>query len=195
MPERARLGPDRRVHATRARRHARPRRLAQMSSPQLRTARPHALSRSRLARLRGAVRRAAPARARSRRPELEAFVSELAERPELWIDLVQHDATQRVYEELLRRRAPDRLADLLDGRPRHRLSRPRRLRRGRRRRQRRRARGAAGDRRPAAQERLPRRARASTSPPRTSTACATPAATRPSRCTSTRRRCCGWAPT
>jgi predicted metal-dependent enzyme (double-stranded beta helix superfamily) len=33
--------------------------------------------------------------------ELEQFVSELADRPELWIDLVKHDATQRVYEELL----------------------------------------------------------------------------------------------
>lgn len=33
--------------------------------------------------------------------ELEAFVSELADRPELWIDLVKHDSTQRVYEELL----------------------------------------------------------------------------------------------
>jgi hypothetical protein len=34
-------------------------------------------------------------------PELEAFVSDLADRPELWIDLVKHDSTQRVYEELL----------------------------------------------------------------------------------------------
>lgn len=34
-------------------------------------------------------------------PELEAFVRELAERPELWIELVKHDASQRVYEELL----------------------------------------------------------------------------------------------
>jgi predicted metal-dependent enzyme (double-stranded beta helix superfamily) len=33
--------------------------------------------------------------------ELERFVRELADRPELWIDLVRHDATQRVYEELL----------------------------------------------------------------------------------------------
>jgi Cysteine dioxygenase type I len=33
--------------------------------------------------------------------ELEAFVAELAERPELWIHLVKHDSTQRVYEELL----------------------------------------------------------------------------------------------
>ena len=32
--------------------------------------------------------------------ELEAFVAELADRPELWIDLVQHDATQRLYQEL-----------------------------------------------------------------------------------------------
>jgi predicted metal-dependent enzyme (double-stranded beta helix superfamily) len=34
-------------------------------------------------------------------PELEAFVSELAERPELWIHLVKHDSSQRLYEELL----------------------------------------------------------------------------------------------
>jgi predicted metal-dependent enzyme (double-stranded beta helix superfamily) len=34
-------------------------------------------------------------------PELESFVSELAERPELWIEFVKHDVTQRVYEELL----------------------------------------------------------------------------------------------
>jgi Cysteine dioxygenase type I len=34
-------------------------------------------------------------------PELEDLVGELAERPELWIDLVKHDTTQRVYEELL----------------------------------------------------------------------------------------------
>jgi hypothetical protein len=34
-------------------------------------------------------------------PELETFVGELAERPELWIHLVKHDSTQRVYEELL----------------------------------------------------------------------------------------------
>jgi predicted metal-dependent enzyme (double-stranded beta helix superfamily) len=33
--------------------------------------------------------------------ELEAFVNEIAGRPELWIDLVKHDRTQRVYEELL----------------------------------------------------------------------------------------------
>jgi predicted metal-dependent enzyme (double-stranded beta helix superfamily) len=33
--------------------------------------------------------------------ELQTFVSELAERPELWIHLVKHDSTQRVYEELL----------------------------------------------------------------------------------------------
>jgi predicted metal-dependent enzyme (double-stranded beta helix superfamily) len=33
--------------------------------------------------------------------ELERFVRELAERPELWIERVRHDATQRVYEELL----------------------------------------------------------------------------------------------
>lgn len=32
--------------------------------------------------------------------ELERFVRELALRPELWIDLVKHDRTQRVYEEL-----------------------------------------------------------------------------------------------
>ncbi|HTU80227.1 MAG TPA: hypothetical protein VMF09_15860 [Solirubrobacteraceae bacterium] len=34
-------------------------------------------------------------------PELEAFVTELADRPELWIELVKHDSSQRVYEELL----------------------------------------------------------------------------------------------
>jgi predicted metal-dependent enzyme (double-stranded beta helix superfamily) len=34
-------------------------------------------------------------------PELEDFVGELASRPELWIDLVKHDASQRLYEELL----------------------------------------------------------------------------------------------
>jgi predicted metal-dependent enzyme (double-stranded beta helix superfamily) len=33
--------------------------------------------------------------------ELEQFVRELADHPELWIDSVRHDATQRVYEELL----------------------------------------------------------------------------------------------
>ncbi len=34
-------------------------------------------------------------------PELETFVGELADRPELWIEFVKHDSTQRVYEELL----------------------------------------------------------------------------------------------
>jgi hypothetical protein len=34
-------------------------------------------------------------------PELQTFVSDLAERPELWIHLVKHDSTQRLYEELL----------------------------------------------------------------------------------------------
>ena len=33
--------------------------------------------------------------------ELRSFVAELADRPELWIDLVAHDASQRHYEELL----------------------------------------------------------------------------------------------
>jgi hypothetical protein len=33
--------------------------------------------------------------------ELQTFVGELADRPELWIHLVKHDSTQRVYEELL----------------------------------------------------------------------------------------------
>ncbi len=33
--------------------------------------------------------------------ELRAFVAELADRPELWIHLVRHDSTQRLYEELL----------------------------------------------------------------------------------------------
>jgi Cysteine dioxygenase type I len=34
-------------------------------------------------------------------PELETFVRELADQPELWIHLVKHDTTQRVYEELV----------------------------------------------------------------------------------------------
>jgi Cysteine dioxygenase type I len=34
-------------------------------------------------------------------PELQAFVQELADRPELWIDLVKHDSSQRLYQELL----------------------------------------------------------------------------------------------
>ncbi len=34
-------------------------------------------------------------------PELEELAGALAERPELWIDLIKHDTTQRVYEELL----------------------------------------------------------------------------------------------
>jgi predicted metal-dependent enzyme (double-stranded beta helix superfamily) len=34
-------------------------------------------------------------------PELQAFVAKLAQRPELWIDLVKHDPTQRRYEMLL----------------------------------------------------------------------------------------------
>jgi len=34
-------------------------------------------------------------------PELQAFVEELADRPELWIDLVKHDSSQRLYQELL----------------------------------------------------------------------------------------------
>jgi predicted metal-dependent enzyme (double-stranded beta helix superfamily) len=33
-------------------------------------------------------------------PELRAFVAELADRPELWIDQVSHDAAQRHYAEL-----------------------------------------------------------------------------------------------
>ena len=33
--------------------------------------------------------------------ELHTFVAELAERPELWIDLVAHDSAQRHYAELL----------------------------------------------------------------------------------------------
>ncbi len=33
--------------------------------------------------------------------ELQRFVTELADRPELWIELVAHDASQRRYEELL----------------------------------------------------------------------------------------------
>jgi predicted metal-dependent enzyme (double-stranded beta helix superfamily) len=34
-------------------------------------------------------------------PELQAFVDQLADRPELWIGYVKHEAEQRVYEELL----------------------------------------------------------------------------------------------
>ncbi|MGA2321856.1 MAG: cysteine dioxygenase [Solirubrobacteraceae bacterium] len=34
-------------------------------------------------------------------PELQTFVAELADRPELWIPFVKHDSTQRLYEELL----------------------------------------------------------------------------------------------
>jgi hypothetical protein len=34
-------------------------------------------------------------------PELEVFVAELADRPELWIDHVRHDTSQRRYEELI----------------------------------------------------------------------------------------------
>ncbi len=34
-------------------------------------------------------------------PELEAYVADLAERPELWIEHVRHDPTQRSYVELL----------------------------------------------------------------------------------------------
>jgi predicted metal-dependent enzyme (double-stranded beta helix superfamily) len=34
-------------------------------------------------------------------PELEDFVGEVADRPELWIDRIRHDADQRAYEELL----------------------------------------------------------------------------------------------
>jgi predicted metal-dependent enzyme (double-stranded beta helix superfamily) len=33
--------------------------------------------------------------------ELETFVRELADRPELWIERVRHDPTQRSYEELI----------------------------------------------------------------------------------------------
>ncbi len=33
--------------------------------------------------------------------ELETFVGELADRPELWIDRVEHDSDQRRYEELI----------------------------------------------------------------------------------------------
>jgi hypothetical protein len=34
-------------------------------------------------------------------PELEVFVADLADRPELWIEHVRHDSTQRRYEELI----------------------------------------------------------------------------------------------
>ena len=33
--------------------------------------------------------------------ELERFVTELADRPELWIELIRHDPSQRSYEELI----------------------------------------------------------------------------------------------
>jgi len=36
--------------------------------------------------------------------ELEALVTELANRPETWIHLVEHDASRRTYQELLRDR-------------------------------------------------------------------------------------------
>lgn len=35
------------------------------------------------------------------REELQAFAGALAERPELWIDLVRHDGSERHYEELI----------------------------------------------------------------------------------------------
>jgi predicted metal-dependent enzyme (double-stranded beta helix superfamily) len=34
-------------------------------------------------------------------PELQDFVGELADRPEIWIELVRHDSRRRVYEQLL----------------------------------------------------------------------------------------------
>lgn len=34
-------------------------------------------------------------------PELEVFVRDLADRPELWIDRIRHDPSQRSYEELI----------------------------------------------------------------------------------------------
>jgi predicted metal-dependent enzyme (double-stranded beta helix superfamily) len=34
-------------------------------------------------------------------PELEAFVADLADRPELWIDRVHHDPSQRSFEQLI----------------------------------------------------------------------------------------------
>jgi predicted metal-dependent enzyme (double-stranded beta helix superfamily) len=34
-------------------------------------------------------------------PELQTFVAELADWPELWIHYIKHDSTQRLYEELL----------------------------------------------------------------------------------------------
>ena len=122
-------------------------------------------------------------------------MTELAERPELWIDLVKHDTTQRIYEELLSdEHVTAWLICWMDehdtGFHDHDVScgavavvsgavREERL-------------AIDG---PHAQRRLSAPARASTSPPRTSTACATPAPTRRSRCTCTRRRCCAWART
>ena len=87
------------------------------------------------------------------------------------------------------------LADLLDGRARHRLPRPRRLRRRGRRRLGQRARGPARARRGAEHARArPRQhvlLRAVGHPPRA----ARGQPSRPSRSTRTRRRCGGWAPT
>ena len=89
----------------------------------------------------------ARAGATCRASELEAFVRELADRPELWIDFVRHDASQRVYEELLSdAHVTAWLICWMDDQDTG-LSRPRRLRRRRGGRQRRRARGAPGDRR------------------------------------------------
>lgn len=36
------------------------------------------------------------------RPELRRFVGDLVARPELWQDLIRHDPSERVYEQLLR---------------------------------------------------------------------------------------------
>ena len=99
-----------------------------------------------------------PRAATSTGPSCEAFVAELAERPELWIERVRHDPTQRSYEELIADAHPHGLADLLDGRPRHRLPRPRPLLGRRRGRQRRGPRGAPHARRRAAQPHVQRRA-------------------------------------
>ena len=116
----------------------------------------------------GAARRALPGerdlRARRRRWRHErgrelrgaASPSSMA-RPGDWAHLVAHDPERRHYELLLRDDARRGLADLLDGRPRHGLPRPRPLRRRGRRGRRRGARGPAGARR---RHREPRRSAA-----------------------------------
>ena len=128
-------------------------------------------------------------------PSSRRSCAELADRPELWIDLVQHDSTQRLYEELL---SDDHLTAWLicwmddhdTGFHDHDVSAGAVAVVG----------GAVREERlaidgPPRDRDASAPATASTSRPPTSTACATPASTPRSRCTSTRRRCCAWAPT